>query len=65
MVILKDIPFYSICEHHFMPFHGKAAVGVDRAHGRDDGPDLSEDHGLHWSSGSPARAARFFKVAED
>jgi GTP cyclohydrolase I len=27
MVILKDIPFYSICEHHFMPFHGKAAVG--------------------------------------
>ncbi len=27
MVILKDIPFYSICEHHFMPFHGVAAVG--------------------------------------
>jgi GTP cyclohydrolase I len=27
MVILKDIPFYSICEHHFMPFHGIAAVG--------------------------------------
>jgi len=27
MVILKDIPFYSICEHHFMPFHGIAAIG--------------------------------------
>jgi GTP cyclohydrolase I len=27
MVILKDIPFYSICEHHFMPFHGVASVG--------------------------------------
>jgi GTP cyclohydrolase I len=27
MVILKDIPFYSICEHHLMPFHGVAAVG--------------------------------------
>lgn len=27
MVILKDVPFYSICEHHFMPFHGVAAVG--------------------------------------
>lgn len=27
MVVLKDIPFYSICEHHFMPFHGTAAVG--------------------------------------
>src|SRR5712692_4830886 len=27
MVILRDIPFYSVCEHHFMPFHGVAAVG--------------------------------------
>lgn len=27
MVILRDIPFYSVCEHHFMPFHGRAAVG--------------------------------------
>lgn len=27
MIILKDIPFYSVCEHHFMPFHGTAAVG--------------------------------------
>jgi GTP cyclohydrolase I len=27
MVILRDIPFYSVCEHHFMPFHGVAAIG--------------------------------------
>ena len=27
MVILHEIPFYSICEHHFMPFHGQAHVG--------------------------------------
>ena len=27
MVILRDIPFYSMCEHHFLPFHGEAHVG--------------------------------------
>ena len=27
MVILKNIPFYSLCEHHFLPFHGHAHVG--------------------------------------
>ncbi len=27
MVILRDIPFYSTCEHHLVPFHGVAHVG--------------------------------------
>lgn len=27
MVILRNIPFYSLCEHHFLPFHGEAHVG--------------------------------------
>ena len=27
MVILNNIPFYSLCEHHFLPFHGRAHVG--------------------------------------
>ena len=27
MVILKDIPFYSMCEHHFLPFFGLVHVG--------------------------------------
>ena len=26
LVMVRDIPFYSMCEHHFLPFHGKAHV---------------------------------------
>jgi len=27
IVVLKDIPFHSMCEHHLLPFMGRAHVG--------------------------------------
>jgi GTP cyclohydrolase I len=26
IVMVREIPFYSMCEHHFVPFHGQAHV---------------------------------------
>jgi len=35
MIILRDIPFYSMCEHHLLPFFGVAHVGyIPNAEGR-------------------------------
>src|SRR5215207_1760848 len=27
LVLVKDIPMYSTCEHHLVPFHGVAHIG--------------------------------------
>jgi GTP cyclohydrolase I len=34
LVLVKDIPFYSMCEHHLTPFFGKAHVAYLPKHGK-------------------------------
>ncbi|MFH0924483.1 MAG: GTP cyclohydrolase I FolE [bacterium] len=34
MILIKAIPFYSVCEHHLVPFTGKACVAYIPSKGR-------------------------------
>ena len=51
LVLVKDIPLYSTCEHHLVPWHGTAAVGYIPG---EDGRITGCPSWRGWSTCTPA-----------
>ena len=50
IVMVREIPFYSMCEHHLVPFHGQAHVAyMPKGTGH-----RALQAGAAWSRGMPA-----------
>jgi len=45
IILLKGIPLYSVCEHHLIPFTGKAHVAYIPKSNRGSGTSLHVDEG--------------------
>jgi GTP cyclohydrolase I len=56
-VVVRDIPFYSLCEHHLLPFFGTADVGYLPADGRIAGVGSIAQH-VTWAAGRPGLQER-------